>query len=1381
MPRRTNDFQTIRSEGGLLPPDLLRRVIEPASGLDGIKPGDYGLPESERLNEVITQSWNRLRKHWVEFRSSSAQIPHGEPGTGLTNDRWSLPLLRELGFGLLPTSSGPELNGRSYPISRFFGPVPIHLVGFGVNLDKRAAGVVGAAKGNPHGLVQEFLNNSAAHLWALVSNGLRIRVLRDNQALSRQSFLEFDLEAMFEGEVYSDFVLLWLMLHATRFNPREADKPDSCWLETWAKYSEEQGTRALGDLRGGVERALQILGEGFTSHPQNSVLREALRSGELKPIDLHSQLLRLVYRLIFLFVSEDRTLEGKPLLHPPDETAEGRIARNRYSAYYGTARLREMASKIKGSRHGDLWRQFQMVVRALSGDENAESIREHLALPTLGSFLWDPNSTMALNDAELSNYDLLEAIRDLAFTRQNRVLRPVDYKNLGAEELGGVYETLLALTPQISGDGARFTFAEFAGNERRTSGAYYTPDSLVQCLLDSALDPVVEQAIKGKTGEEAEKAILALKVCDPAVGSGHFLVGAAHRLARHLARVRALTQDESEPSPPMYQHALRDVIGRCLYGVDINPMSAELCRVSLWLEALEPGKPLSFLDHHIRVGNSLLGTTPKLIKGGIPDAAYRPIEGDDKAACALLKKINIAERRGAGPLFGREDDAAQSTFEQAAASLEELPDDRPEAIQAKELAFRNREQTEEYRLKKLLADTWCAAFVTNKSFLEPGRETSVDGITHGDLIELARNKYIPADLCTKVEKLSDKYRFFHWHLAFPEVFSKDGFDCVLGNPPWEKIQAEEQNFFAASAPNISKSVGATRKRLILELQDTNPELSQSWLLHRRTIEATNIFLKTSGLFPLSGQGKMNTYAVFAELAMIITNSGGRFGQILPLGIVTDDNTKDFSWHLIFHKMLVCLFGFENESFIFPNVHHSFKFCLLTGRTRTDIVDPPDFAFFCRSVDDLSELNRYCQMTADDIQLMNPNTKNCPTFRSRLDFELVRAIYRRVPVISLDDSSSPWNVKPHRIINPTDDSKLMVKFPPSDPSDELQVEEDEIFVRVYEGKMIHQFDHRFGGYLGQTDAQRNQGKLPEFTSEEHNNPTFLSQPQFWIARQVIDPWLSEHTSRNWLCAFRDITSSVVFRTCISAIIPRVGPVDPCRCIFFDELQSGSEICSFFAALNSFAFDFVARQSVSSTHLAIFILKQLPIPSPFSLEFPKWGEAATSDWISKRVLELTYTAWDLEPFAQDCDFDGSPFQWNDERRFLLRSELDAAFFHLYLPSSPEGDWKRAVISEGAAVDESENDLIKLKESFPTPREAVAYIMDTFPIVKRRDITRTEVTDQDGLLVKKGTFITKDTILEIYDKMQEAIRTGVAYQTRLNPPPADPSLCHPPKETN
>ena len=692
--RSLYEFQTIRSEGGLLPADLLRRVLDPKEQLEGTQPTDYGLPPGERAIEAITQSWNRLQKHWKDFRSAAGNLAEAGSGTGVTNEKWSIPLLRELGFGMLPATAAPEIDGKTYAINRFFGDTAIHLVGCHVELDRRARGVRGAAAANPHGLLQDFLNRSSPrNLWGILSNGLRMRILRDSQAISRLSYLEFDLESLFDGEVFSDFVVLWLVAHATRFVARAAGQSESCWLERWTKVAAEQGTRALGSLRDGVQKALEVLGQGLVGHPHNAALRDALRSGQLTNTEFHGQLLRIVYRLIFLFVAEDRTLEGLPLLHSPDSSPLAQAGRSRYATHYSAARLRRLAGEIRGSRHGDLWHQLNLVVGALSGEKRFQAVRDQLSLPALGSYLWSPASTGHVNASnlnrdgavELANADLLEAIRNLSYTRLERALRAVDYRNLGSEELGGVYEGLLALTPQLSSDCTRFFFA--AGHERKKSGSYYTDDSLVQTLLDAVLDPVIEQAIGGKRGAEAEKAILDLKVCDPAVGSGHFLVGAAHRLARHLARVRAEIQGEGEPSPALSQHALRDVIAHCLYGVDMNPMAAELCRVSLWLEALEPGKPLSFLDHHIRVGDSLLGTTAEMVAGGLPDGAFSASEGDDKGVCAQLRKQNKAERAGFGQgSLSVESNGARirgdlETVTRAVTALGVEPDDTVEAVQ----------------------------------------------------------------------------------------------------------------------------------------------------------------------------------------------------------------------------------------------------------------------------------------------------------------------------------------------------------------------------------------------------------------------------------------------------------------------------------------------------------------------------------------------------------------------------------------------------------------------------------------------------------------------------------------------------------------------------
>jgi len=1365
MSRRNHDFQTIRSEGGLLPPDLLRRVLDPKEQLDGTKPEDYGLPQGERLNEVITQSWNRLRKHWAEFRAAAELLPETEPGTGLTNDKWNLPLLRELGFGLLPTSAGPEIGGRTYAINRFFGPVPVHLVGCGLSLDRRAAGVRGAAAANPHGLVQEFINRSPGTLWAIVSNGLDLRLLRDNQALSRQSFLEFDLQAMFAGEAYSDFVLFWLTAHATRLAAREEDRPESCWLEQWTKLAEEQGTRALGDLRSGVERALQVLGEGFASHPKNTSLRDALRTGELTLADFHGQLLRVVYRLIFLFVAEDRTLDGQSLLHPRDDSAIARMARERFAAHYSTARLREMASKIKGSRHGDLWRQLQLLGGALSGESAFSSAREHLAVSTLGGFLWSLDSTAALNDAELTNHDLLEALRDVAFTRQGKALRPVDYKNLGAEELGGVYESLLALTPQISADGARFTFAEFAGNERKTSGSYYTPDSLVQCLLDSALDPVVEEAIKGKSGALAEQAILSLKVCDPAVGSGHFLVGAAHRLARHLARVRALAHGESEPSPLLYQHALRDVIGRCLYGVDVNPMAAELCRVSLWLEALEPGKPLSFLDHHIRIGNSLLGATPELIAAGLPDDAFTAIEGDDKKACAALKKRNKAERKGVGPLFSEQQAEAQIRLQQAAAVLEELPDDRPEDIRLKELAFRRHEETDDYRHKRQLADAWCAAFVTKKYFREQGRESSASGITQSVLTNLADGRTPPADVFTQIEHLAGQYQFFHWHLTFPEVFANGGFDCVLGNPPWERVRLQEKEWFAIRRPVLNDMPNAAeRRRAIERLREDDPQTYAEYLSDCRQSEGESHFAHRSGRYPLTGRGDVNTYALFAEASRTMLGVAGRLGCIIPSGIATDDTTKYFFRDMVGSGELVSLLSFENEDFVFPAVHHSTKFCLLTlckGRRVGQI----DFVFFARSLADINQRDRHVLLTGEAINQLNPNTGTCVTFRHQADAVLNIAIYTRIDVLIRESSQmlNRWGIEFLRMLDVSNDADAFEVWSAdagSRGTGAARRIEHRTLLPLYTGRMIDLFDHRAASVGVNPTATLRTSTTETTTLDEHRDPLCYPAPRFWVDAAVVDRRVPAIYQRKWFIGFSDVTTSISERTVICSVLPWAAVGHKVPLMLSD--QPTRLLAGLVSNLSSFILDYLARQKVGGLSLGYFILKQLPIlgPDEYKRNTSWHSGIRLADWVTERVIELTYTAWDLESFALDCGWPGPPFRWDEERRFLLRCELDAAFFHLYLAAEKSGEWRPAEV-------ETAEDLKRLKQSFPTPRDAVLHIMDSFLIVRRKDKE------------KHGEYRTKRVILEIYDAMQVAIRSGRPYETRLDPPPADP-VCRHPKKT-
>ncbi len=289
-------YTTLRTEGALLPPDVLQRIAEADKSLPGLTPADYHC-DGEKLNEAASRAWQRLQGRWAAFEASRAELPADETGTTDTRERWLLPLFQELGYGRLIGARAIELDGKTYPVSHLWQSTPIHLVGCNVKLDARAAGVAGAARQSPHSLVQELLNRSDDHLWAFVSNGLQLRILRDNVSLSRQAYVEFDLEAMMRGELYADFVLLWLLCHESRV---EADKPEECWLERWMQEAQQQGVRALDGLRSGVQRAIEVLGRGFLAHGANQELLEKLRDGRLENLAYYRQLLRLVYRLLFL-------------------------------------------------------------------------------------------------------------------------------------------------------------------------------------------------------------------------------------------------------------------------------------------------------------------------------------------------------------------------------------------------------------------------------------------------------------------------------------------------------------------------------------------------------------------------------------------------------------------------------------------------------------------------------------------------------------------------------------------------------------------------------------------------------------------------------------------------------------------------------------------------------------------------------------------------------------------------------------------------------------------------------------------------------------------------------------------------------------------------
>jgi len=1025
-----DQFVGVRIVGGLLPanlPSLLSSGHDPSG--KALLPKDYHLVAGETVRDAANRVWAYLRGAWTGYREALEQLPDGAPTTSLTRERFLLILLDQLGYGRVATTGrgGIVADGQSFPVSHLWGITPIHLLGAGTSLDTRTKGAAGAAGASPQSMVQELLNRSDTHLWAILSNGRTLRLLRDSTSLVGSAYVEFDLEAIFDGDLFPDFLLLYTLCQVSRVEVLDEEiGASSCRLEQWRTESIESGSRALNQLRDGVVDALRTLGRGFLAHPDNGELREQLASGDLSVADVHHALLRVVYRLLFTFVAEDRGVLLDPGADP--------VAKARYAEYFSTARLRRTSRRRRGGgRYGDRWQALTLVWRGLG----SETGRPELALPGIGA-LFDIGELDFLTEHQVSNDALLSAVRSLSLIREPKsgVLRVVDYRNLGAEELGSIYEALLEFVPHWDGVTKTYTLDIASGNQRKDTGSYYTPTSLVDSLLDTALDPVLDDAVKSASDAEGQiSALLAVTVCDPACGSGHFLVGAARRIAKRVAVIRT---GDPEPAPDPVRTAMRDVVGRCIYGVDINPLAAELAKVSLWMEALEPGRPLIYLDAQIKVGNALIGATPALLAEELPDAAFKPIEGDDKKIATAITKANKAERNDQGSLFGLGEalptntSLAREVQQVVGRDTLSLAD-----VHVQQQRLRTYEDSPEYRNARLVADAWCAAFVWPKT------DSAPKPITHATITGLRDGTtWLDSKQDNQLEQLTAEYRFFHWHLEFPHIFPTDstdsgtvneatgwagGFSVVLGNPPWERVKLQEQEFFAARDPEIATAPNAAaRKKLIAVLPNTNESLYRAFVAEKRRAEGISHILHNSGRYPLTGRGDINTYAVFAETNRNLIDGSGRLGAILPTGIATDATTQYFFKDLVEHGSIASLYDFENSRPLFAGVHRSFKFCLLTLTGRDTREPEADFAFFAHDPTDLLRPDTCFTLSPEEITLLNPNTGTCPIFRSRRDAEITLGIYKRVPVLINENdpkNGNPWGIKFMTMFHMSNDSGL----------------------------------------------------------------------------------------------------------------------------------------------------------------------------------------------------------------------------------------------------------------------------------------------------------------------------------------------------------------------
>ena len=817
----------------------------------------------------------------------------------------------------------------------------------------------------------------------------------------------------------------------------------------------------------------------------------------------------------------------------------------------------------------------------------------------------------------------------------------------------------------------------------------------MQNLIKTALDPVIAQKLKDNP-QNPEQALLSLKVIDPACGSGHFLLAAARRIANELTQVRAQSMFQA-PAPELYRHSLHEVISKCIYGVDVNPMAVELARMGLWLEGFAENEPLSFLDHHLQVGNALLGVMDlETVELGIDNAAYKPQSTEftefscaTKEVCAALKKQNTAECKQLNKEglvrytalgAGTSTEIAANAF---TTTLNKLSATDLENEKAKQKIFEKYCQTIRQTPIYRACDLQIAAYLCPKT-----DQTKHLVPTSYDLARLCSNDLIEANSpemlakCEFAHQVCEQNKVLHWPFMFPEAMSQGGFDCVLGNPPWEKMATEDIQWFATRIPAIVEAQNASqRKAMIKALAEgtwfqqyqantenvqqygTKPEDQANFerqtfadymqAVYQTGAQSTLIHLgaESGGRFPLTGSGIANLFALFAELAFNLRGEQGAAGIVVPVGLISDHGSQRFSQKLFAGQQVSSIYHFTNTENIFPAVHSSYSFSLLTIRSAKQT----DCVFYASNESHLDDTQRLVHFMLDDIPLLNPNTQTVPLVRTEADLELCRKLYKSAPVLMREQSNeqklSPWNIQTLQMFNMSTDSGLFLSK--GTPAYEQALQQGKTLVPLYEGKLFHQFDHRFASY----ELNTKNGKLEpvDVTLEQKQRSSFTISPQYWVDADEVQTKLNQKQwTKDWLLVWRDIARATDERTIIVSVLPAKVAVGNTSGLLLINANSSLTAC-LLANLNSIVVDYVERIKQAGTHVNLFYLKQLPILPP---EAFKEQDVA---FICDRVAKLTRTADDINEVWL-TDYPAYTFQAPEER-LQIRCELDAYIARMY----------------------------------------------------------------------------------------------------------------------
>lgn len=760
------NYTGINWEGGLIGPETLENLKENGD-LKGQASSDFELDTPVR--DEIQSCWADSVQQWKIFKTRiEREDAKDKYGTSRTRQFWIQPLLALLGFDI-ETSNAIQIGEKSFAISHKATRriCPIHIIGYYESLDKAREG----QKKSPHSMVQEFLNLNEEALFALVTNGHVIRLLRDSSHLVKLTYLEFDLEKIFEEELYDNFAILFRLLHATRF-PANETEPSECLLEYYHQNSLENGTRIRDKLSSAVKEAVRLWADGILHNPENAAFVQNYEKTWTAD-NLNEEFLTLIYRLLFLLVIEER--------HLVYEKNADQKKRALYYSYYSLQNLRKRCA-FMGSEERHYHDAFEQLKTTFALFED-ESTGIPLGIKALAGDLFSKNGLELLKGVYINNKDFSDGFRlfDSYYDDKRRVTVRVNYAALNVEEFGSIYEGLLAFDPSITKSiNGTYDFSYVEGTDRDDSSSHYTPEELVEPLIKSALEPLIQKKLQE---EDKEKALLSIRVCDDACGSGHILLNAARRIALELARVRT---NSDNPDPKTYRLAEKDVIRSCIYGIDKNPQAVHLCKVALWLESHNPGTSLGFLDNHIKCGDSLVGVARvEELFDLIPSAMFKTYKDSQKEYYNELKKKNdiqikdikiIEKAKMTRPKINSDImDVIKKLIEVGA-----MDDTTPEKETLKKQEYQKLLTTAAWAKLKALADLRLAGFFADKTQEHP----LVTQYSYEDLI--AGNTKIEGNMAVNyAAEVSNKKHFFHWFLEFAEVMAEGGFDCFLGNPPFK--------------------------------------------------------------------------------------------------------------------------------------------------------------------------------------------------------------------------------------------------------------------------------------------------------------------------------------------------------------------------------------------------------------------------------------------------------------------------------------------------------------------------------------------------------------------------------------------------------------------